>query len=63
MATNDEVAVKRLTSARDLFVKLADGTATQGWVTVASGTPVSNVRTVWPRWYHKLWAKVTGMLG
>jgi hypothetical protein len=57
---NDESIVKRLTAARDLFVKLAEGTATQGWATVPSGTPVTNVRIVWPRWYHKLWAKVAG---
>jgi hypothetical protein len=59
-AASDESIVKRLTAARDLFVKLAEGTATQGWATVAPGTPVANVRIVWPRWCHKLWAKVTG---
>jgi hypothetical protein len=57
---NDEASVKRLTAARDLFAKLTEGSAAQGWATVAPGTPVSNVRIVWPRWYHKVWTKVKG---
>jgi hypothetical protein len=59
----DETSLKALTAARELFAKLAQGTASQGWATVAAGTPVSNVRVVWPRWYHRLWAKITGSRG
>lgn len=47
---------------RDLFAKLAAGTATQGWVTVPPGTPVSNVRVV-PQWHLKLtafWKRLVG---
>jgi hypothetical protein len=42
-----EPAVKRrLEGARDLFEKLSQGTARDGWVVVAPGTPVANVRIV-----------------
>jgi hypothetical protein len=47
-----------LESALELFAKLEAGTACQGWATAGPGTPVSNVRVVWPRWYHKLWQRL-----
>ena len=56
----DESSRDRLTAVRDLFTKLTSGTASQGWATVAPGTPVSNVRIVWPRWYQRMWDKITG---
>ena len=58
-AATDESSLKLATAARDLFAKLSQGTASEGWVTVADGTSASNVRVVWPRWYHRLWAKLT----
>jgi len=53
IATDDRMR-KCLENAVELFAKLQKGTAQQGWAVVASGTPVRNVRVVWPRWYHKL---------
>jgi hypothetical protein len=50
---------KRFEAVLELFVKLENQTATQGWATLKPGTPVSNIRVVWPRWYHKLWRKLT----
>jgi hypothetical protein len=52
---------KPLEAAAKLFAKLQKGSASQGWVKIAPDTPVSNVRVVWPRWYHKAWAKVTSL--
>ena len=57
-AATDETSRKLLSTLRDLFAKLAQGTASKGWATVAAGTPVTNIRVVWPRWYHRLWAKL-----
>lgn len=57
--TSDEASLKRLTATRDLFSKLAEGSASEGWATVTAGTPVSNIRVIWPRWYHRLWSILT----
>jgi hypothetical protein len=57
----DEDSKNRLVAAGDLFTKLAQGTASEGWVTVAPGTPVTGVRVVWPRWFHKLLEKIRGL--
>jgi len=46
---------KPLEAALELFEKFSSGTASQGWVQVAPGTPVTNIRVVYPRWYHRLW--------
>ena len=54
---------KRLEAALELFEKLAQGTASKGWVTVAPGTPVTNVRVIWPRWYHRLWQQIKSFFG
>lgn len=54
---------KRLEAASELFEKLRQGTATQGWATVAPGTPVTNIRVVWPRWYHRLWQHIKSFFG
>jgi len=56
--TTDELDRKRLSAAQELFDKLREGTARQGWVSLAPGAPVSDVRVVWPRWYHKLWHRI-----
>jgi hypothetical protein len=56
----DEDYRKRLEAVVELFEKLDNQTATQGWVKVEPGTPVSDIRVVWPRWYHRLWAKISG---
>lgn len=61
--TLDESSQTHLAACRELFAKLTQGTATDGWATVAPDTPVSNVRIVWPRWYHKAWLKLTGRRG
>jgi anti-sigma factor RsiW len=47
-------------AGRELFASLAAGTATQGWVRVADGAPVENVRVV-PRWKLAL-ARLRGRL-
>ena len=53
----------RLESSLELFEKLSQGTASQGWATVAPGTPVTNIRVVWPRWYHRLWQHIKSYFG
>lgn len=54
---------KRLEAALELFEKLAQGTASEGWARVAPGTPVTNIRVVWPRWYHRLWQHIKSLFG
>lgn len=52
-------------AGRELFSKLAAGTAFQGFATLAPGTPVANVRIV-PRWRLRvgaLWKKLRSVLG
>jgi hypothetical protein len=51
----DERQKVRLESTLELFQKLEGAKATTGWVKVASGTEVSDIQIVWPRWYHKVW--------
>jgi hypothetical protein len=58
----DEKQKKRLEAVIELLAQIEKSTAAQGWAQVGPGTPVSNIRVVWPRWYHKLWAKVLGLL-
>jgi hypothetical protein len=58
----DEDQKKRLEAVVELLAQSEKNTATQGWAQVRPGTPISNIRVVWPRWYHKLWAKVIGFL-
>jgi len=60
-ATNDEEQQKPLEAVAELFAKLQQGSASQGWAKVEPGTPVTNVRVVWPRWYHKALAKVSSL--
>ena len=51
--TEDSEARRQLEGAITLLEKVRNGTARQGWATVAPGTPVTNVRVVWPRWYQR----------
>lgn len=53
---------KRLEAVVELLAKIEKSTAAQGWAQVEPGTPTSSIRVVWPHWYHKLWAKVVGLL-
>ncbi len=53
----DELQRKELESAAELFEKIGAGVADQGWARVEPGTPVSNIRVIWPRWFHKIWIK------
>lgn len=55
---SDAQLKKCLEGALELFDKLQRGAAAQGWVTLPPGTPVSNVRVVWPRWYHRAWRRI-----
>lgn len=57
----DENHLRRLEATLALFTKLEKETATQGWVKVEPGTPVSNIRVVWLRWYHRLWEKISSL--
>jgi hypothetical protein len=50
----DEKQRTRLEGVLELFEKIGNSTATAGWATIAPGAPVSNIRIVWPRWYHKI---------
>lgn len=59
--TNVEEQRKPLQAAAELFAKLQAGSASEGWVKVEPGTPVTSVRVVWPRWYHRVWAKVSSL--
>ena len=59
----EEPTLNRLVSARDLLAKLSAGTASQGWATVSSGTSVSDLQVIWPRWQHRLWQAVKRLLG
>ncbi|HEY9104815.1 hypothetical protein [Chitinimonas sp.] len=54
---------KPLEAAAELFLKLQQGSATQGWVQLAPGTPVTNIRVVWPRWYHRVWQVLSSGFG
>ena len=58
-ATSDEDLRRRLKSASELFEKIQKGTASDGWASAAPGTPVHNIRIVWPRWYHKVWMRLS----
>jgi len=60
--TNAEVQTQ-LTSALELFEKLARGTANEGWTKVGPGTPVTNIRIVYPRWYHRAWQQLCRWFG
>jgi len=50
---SDERKKVELESTLELFQKLEGPKATAGWVKVAPGAEVSDIRIVWPRWYHK----------
>jgi hypothetical protein len=52
----------RLQTASQLFERIQKGTASQGWVSVPPGTPVQNIRVAWPRWYHKVWTKLSAWI-
>jgi len=54
---------KWLEGSLELIDKLQRGIATQGWVNVPSGTPVSKVRVVWPRRYHRVWRRIKSWFG
>jgi hypothetical protein len=60
-STNDEEQRKPIDAVIELFGKLKTGTARQGWAKVEPGTPATNIRMVWPRWYHRVWAKFTSL--
>jgi hypothetical protein len=52
-------------AGRELFAALAAGNARQGWVAVAAGAPVTDVRVV-PRWelgVRRLWGRLRAWLG
>jgi len=49
---------RRLENTLKLFEQLVRGTASQGWFTLPPGTPVTNIRIVWPRWPHRLWHRI-----
>lgn len=49
---------KFLEGSLELFGKLENGVATQGWQTLPPGASVSDVQVVWPRWYHLLWRRI-----
>lgn len=56
-----EGADKQLWDAgRELFSKLAAGTASKGWVVLSPGTPVANMRVVsrWRIWASELWRRI-----
>lgn len=57
-ASPSEDSGRRLKTALELFEKLGQGTASQGWATIAPGTPITNMRVVQPRWYHRLWQRL-----
>lgn len=50
-------------STLELFLKISGQKATDGWVKVAPGTAVSDIRIVWPRWDQKIWGWLTRKLG
>jgi hypothetical protein len=60
---SDAQRKKWLEGALQLFDKLQRGVATQGWATLPPGTPASNVRVVWPRWYHRAWRRIKMWFG
>jgi hypothetical protein len=60
MATEEDHQ-KRLEATLELFTNLENKTATQGWAKVETGTPVSSVHVTWPRWYHRLWKKISSI--
>lgn len=60
---SDAQRKKWLEGALELFDKLQRGVAAQGWATLPPGTPVSNVRVVWPRWYHRAWRRIKSWFG
>ncbi len=51
------------TIGRPIFEKLARGTANEGWTKVGPGTPVTNIRIVYPRWYHRAWQQLCRWFG
>lgn len=59
--TADDSRRKQLEAVIELFAKLESKTATHGWAKVSPGTPVSDIRVVSPHWYHRLWAKLSGL--
>ena len=56
---SEENSRNRLKAALELFGKIKNATSTQGWAKVEPGAPVSDIRVVWPRWHHRLWAKLS----
>ena len=50
---------KALQAVRELLEKLEAGTASEGWAKLAPGTPISNVRVVWPVWYQRIWTRLS----
>jgi hypothetical protein len=60
---SDDQQKKRLEGAFELFDELQRGVATKDWATVPPGTPVSNVRVVWPRWHHRAWRRIKSWFG
>lgn len=56
---SDEDNRRQFESAKELFTKINAGSATEGWVTLAPGTPVSNIRIVRPPILQRLWTWLT----
>lgn len=46
---------KPLEAVVGLLEKIQVGQARKGWAVVPPATPITNVRVVWPRWWHKIW--------
>ncbi|HVK38066.1 MAG TPA: hypothetical protein VNA88_06015 [Candidatus Kapabacteria bacterium] len=53
----DAAQRSQLEACGELFAKLRAGNAAAGWVPIEPGTPVTNVRVVWPRWYLRVWMR------
>ena len=57
---SDSKSKTRLELMIELFEKILRSTAEAGWVALAPGTEVSNIRIVSPSWPRRLWGRLTG---
>ena len=49
--------------AAELFSKVQGGNAQEGWVSLELGTEVQGTAIIWPKWYHKVWGKLSAWIG